>query len=297
MRNRIINGAMQIWQRGITGTTGYVADRWAVTAGTSVTATQSTDVPNGYKYSLSLAGTNLPQTYQRIESVNCTDLSGQSITLSFWAKQSVGAGAGSLAVSLAAPTAADNYTSTTAIGSSVFTGAATWTQYSVTFASVNSAIANGLQIIIYATATGAATFLVTGVQLEVGSVATPFERRQYGYELALCQRYYYRNTAPSTGTLLTTFGICQSTTSAIGMTQFPVTMRAAPTALEQSGTAAHYQVFVSSNVACSAVPTFLAANVWYATTTATTASGLTSNLPFWLTAANTAAYLGWSAEL
>jgi len=236
MRNRIINGAMQIWQRGTTGTTGYVADRWAVTAGTSVTATQSSDVPTGYKYSLSLAGTNLPQTYQRIEGINCTDLSGQSITLSFWAKQSVGAGAGSLAVSLAAPTATDNYASTTAIGSSVFTGAATWTQYSVTFASVNSAIANGLQIIIYATATGAATFLVTGVQLEVGSVATPFERRLYGQELALCQRYYeksYNNsvavpTAVTAGTgQLFVNAIASGAT--VNTVNFAVSKRASPT--------------------------------------------------------------------
>jgi len=52
-------------------------------------------------------------------------------------------------------------------------------------------------------ATNGATFYLTGVQLEVGTVATPFERRQYGQELALCQRYYEKSfpidTAPANG--------------------------------------------------------------------------------------------------
>jgi hypothetical protein len=52
--------------------------------------------------------------------------------------------------------------------------------------------------------TSGATFYITGVQLEAGSVATPFERRPYGTELALCQRYYQKQSmpmyAPSDGT-------------------------------------------------------------------------------------------------
>jgi hypothetical protein len=71
--------------------------------------------------------------------------------------------------------------------------------------------------------TNGATFYITGVQLEAGSVATPFERRPYGTELALCQRYYQM-----LGGLITDYGIAGRTSAAIW--QFPVQMRTVPTA-------------------------------------------------------------------
>jgi hypothetical protein len=64
-----------------------------------------------------------------------------------------------------------------------------------------------------------ATFYITGVQLEAGSVASPFERRAYGQELALCQRYYHTNE--------TTSYVAQST--AYNAYVFPQKMRATPT--------------------------------------------------------------------
>lgn len=86
--------------------------------------------------------------------------------------------------------------------------------------------------------TSGATFYITGVQLEKGSTATSFDYRPYGTELALCQRYYYKNTA---GSAFMSFGsgVFSSTTSLSTNINLPVTMRATPT-LTYSGTIAAY---------------------------------------------------------
>ena len=74
------------------------------------------------------------------------------------------------------------------------------------------------------------TFFITGLQMEVGEQATPFEHRSFGEELALCQRYYYDPNVGTSGTLdgnlilVEAFG-----TGCVGAFQFPVTMRSTPT--------------------------------------------------------------------
>ena len=151
--------------------------------------------------------------------------------------------------------------------------------------------------------TNGATFYITGVQLEKGTVATPFEYRQYGTELALCQRYYYQ-IKPGAVSKTLAIGFSASTTVANGALWFPVEMRDIPTSLDQSGTANQYAIVggAGGTAVCSSVP-IISANL---TTTRTggvaftVASGLTSNLGYTLRtdATNGAnAYLGWSAEL
>ena len=71
--------------------------------------------------------------------------------------------------------------------------------------------------------TSGATFYITGVQLEAGSVATPFEHRQYGQELALCQRYYTIEPGDTTTLMLRPDGYRYVPWF------FPVTMRTTPT--------------------------------------------------------------------
>jgi hypothetical protein len=80
--------------------------------------------------------------------------------------------------------------------------------------------------------TNGATFYITGVQLEVGSVATPFERRPIGMELSLCHRYFYRWS----GSQFVILGLGQIDTSLIDVPiNFPTTMRAVPTGTFSAG--------------------------------------------------------------
>ena len=72
------------------------------------------------------------------------------------------------------------------------------------------------------------TWEITGVQMEVGDTATPFEHRSYGEELAKCQRYYWEAVAPSQGTLGRMSYIASSTSGLELLPMYPVPMRAAP---------------------------------------------------------------------
>jgi hypothetical protein len=75
-----------------------------------------------------------------------------------------------------------------------------------------------------------ATWYITGVQLEVGSVATPFERRPYGTELSLCQRYYQQiGKTNNVSYQPYAIGSVGSSTVAGAIFSLPVTMRATPT--------------------------------------------------------------------
>jgi len=243
-KNLIINGGFDVWQRGTSFTTsaGYTADRWQLqlSGGTSTVTRQTftigqTEVPDNPTYYLkanTTTGNNNCGLFHPIEDVR--NGSDKNVTVSFWAKgtnpaggvfdlissQRFGAG-GSSNVEITTP----------------LTITSSWVKYTHTFslASISGktiGTGSSLTLIIRQhqndTGTAAWELNLANVQLELGSVATDFEHRSYGEELALCQRYYYR-----IGGLAHNQPICNisvwSGSDNYGVIDFPHEMRTAPT--------------------------------------------------------------------
>ena len=290
-RNLIINGAMQVAQRGTSSTSSghYTVDRfYSSYGGTDEAVTQEqADVASGTTpYTLgfrkSYKFTNGNQTSgagsgdyvafvykaegQDIANSGWNYLSSSSfITLSFWVKSSVAQNFYGYVLSSDGSTqifpfetgslSADTWTKITktipgnsnltfnndnGVGFQFLFWSYIGTDYTDSGVSLNAwaTYASGTRTPVSTTTwytTNDATFEITGVQLEVGSVATDFEHRSFGQELALCQRYYFKETAttyPATG-----YGT-NAGTNCLGVLGQPCTMRATPTAT--LGTASYW---------------------------------------------------------
>lgn len=134
-------------------------------------------------------------------------------------------------------------------------------------------------------------------QFEPGTVGTPAELRPD--ELLLCQKYYYR-AQPGINYYLGGLGWAPTTSRGTSLIRFPVTMRIAPTAIEQSGTATDYgaaRYGVAGNTICSSAPVFIASSTEIAQVAFDTAAVLTAGMPGTGYAATANAFLGFSAEL
>lgn len=233
LRNRIINGNMYIAQRATSATvtagtgvptasTGYpCVDRFFVySTGANVTAAQVAGSGSN-KNLLQITGAASVTAVgigQRIEQLNSYDLAGKTCTLSVDIANSL----------LTTVTWTANYATTadtfgtigtatkTQIATGTFTVNSTLTRYSTNI-SVPAAATTGIEILFTVGAQTSGTWQIGNVQFEQGSVATPFERRQYGHELVLCQRYYEAQDA---------LAITASTYETV---YFKATKRAAPT--------------------------------------------------------------------
>ena len=305
-KNKIINGSMAVAQRGTTFSTGsvYTVDRWYADAATTIARDAGT---SGIPFSLKITNsTGNPAIRQAIE-LPATGNAGQFVvgstwTISYYAKRSTGTS------NAAAYIAFNNGLgggAPTSIFSSTTMGTVTtsWQRFSATF-TISASIGgsdNCIAVVPYvASGAFAGDTWFTGVQLEQGSKATPFQTasgNSIQNELAMCQRYYLRIT-PSAALGRLGVGDCYGTTTAQIGFNFPVTMRIAPTALEQNGTATDYSVRSgAASTVCSAVPTFLTGDPYQSFVTLTVASGLVVGNAAILRPITTGAYLGWSAEL
>ena len=307
-KNRLINGQMQIAQRGTTGTSGSSVpttaptypsvDRWyAYATGATVTVAQVAG-SGANKNNLQVTGAASVTAVgvgQRIEQLNSYDLAGSTCTLSVNMSNSL---LTTVTWTASYATSADTWSAKTQIATGTFTVSSTLTNYSAQI-SVPAAATTGIEILFTVGAQTSGTWVIGNAQLEkTTATATTFDYRPYTTELQLCQRYYYRQQAVGTSDFFAV-GLCTATTTVVAISSFPTTMRTSPTALEQSGTAAHYATYTGAGTttACSAVPQFVVASVWSGTSIFTVASGLTVGQAGILRSNNAAAYLGWSAEL
>jgi hypothetical protein len=241
-RNAIINGGMQVAQRAaptITATPQYgQADRFVayISGGTGISGTinQGADAQFKSGYRLWLASLSYTSgtwaIQQRIESFNSIGLNGSTVTVSFKLYHDFGSSR-TVGVSLAKANAVDNFSSVTAIATGYTSPALTSNAYSnvsCSFVIGASDATNGLMLQIAdssATTVSAKNLIIGDVQLEIGPVATPFERRPIGTELALCQRYFLRGNFKTNGYYLSAFG----TQSMFGFISFTTYLRANPT--------------------------------------------------------------------
>lgn len=328
-KNKLINADFRINQRAFTSTTTsatYGFDRWRNTSSggtvtySAQTFTAGTAPVAGYEgvnYARLVtvsqsASSDRAVLNQLIEDVRT--FAGQTATISFWAQS--GSGTPKINVVLNQNFGTGGSASVNAPTPTAQTISTSWARYSFTIAVPSvagktiSATDSRLNLQIYvsdggdqATGVGAQnnTFNIWGVQAEYGSYATPFQTASGGSpqaELAMCQRYYYRQSIAATPARFSG-GWANSTTAAVFFTYFPVQMRTAPTALEQSGTATDYSVVGSATTitVCSAVPSFGSASVNVADYNFTVAAGLVAGSGLGARPVNTSAYLGWSAEL
>ena len=344
-RNIVINGAMQINQRGdntgITNAAYIACDRWFTNLSSCGTwsISQSTDAPDGFGYSMkwdcttadaSPAASDVCFCQSRYEGQDLQHLKwgtsgAQSLTLSFWIKSTK---TGDIAVCFWQLNSQRMITKTATISS-----ANTWEKKTITIpgdtggsgftndeagrfqlefwfdggsnfqggsnvdswgGEANNRRGAG-ETLALADSTSNDLYL-TGIQMEVGDVATDFEHRSMGDELARCQRYYFKRESDDGTDTMFGVGFASSGSYFQTMTFFPVTMRTAPTALETNGTASHYRLNWSGGNNTGSGVTFSTATK-YSGQIQFQGGSFTDGQGGYLRSNDSSAYVAWSAEL
>ena len=309
LRNRIINGSMQVAQYGTSvaptvSNFTYSMDRFfcAINSGTSgYTVTQLSQANTGlsgfynalrYQRNSGQTNTTTMAFGQTIETANCYDLAGQTVTLSFWARagSNFSAASSQITARIATGTGVDQGSAGAYNGTwtgyaqtnTVVTISTSWVRYSI--AVTIPAGVNEIQILFYWAGVGTAGTNdyadFTGIQFEAGPVATPFERRLYGAEYDLCRRYcevYGPAIGEATGTFPQQLAqIDVNNRAETFISYYP--KRVVPTITFASGTNMFFQTMANTGIAITgysgtSVGTGLnTSNLFF-----TVASGITTN--------------------
>jgi hypothetical protein len=316
-KNKIINGNFGVAQRGTSITmaqNGYNLDRWTASVATAFptgTVTQQTmpagNTIAGYEFAnfarinpTVANGCTSYQWTQKVEDVRV--FAGVSATVSFWAKadasctatidinQNFGSGGSGTVTAMAS----QNIALTTAWTRFTFT--ATFPSISGKTIGTGSSVDVRFSIPTSAGVIRLGSYDFTGVQLEYGSKATPFQTASGGSpqaELAMCQRYYWRATAIDNYAFMPGNGLAKSTTAAEITVPNPVAMRIAPPLVE------YLNVNVSDGVtlASGGTITMSGCTPVAAHFVITYGSGLTQFRTYFMQGAIAPSYLAFGAEL
>jgi hypothetical protein len=245
---------MDVWQRGtssaLTNGKSYVTDRFWMNPQTNASTHSRQAVTSPIagmrsQYCLriqrndTVTSTGLMYFSTDLESSNAFACRGRKLTLSFYARKGANYSATSDYFTLGIVTGkgtdqtlVSGYTSGAFVANQSNTLTSSWQRFTVTTSSV---IADDItQIGLQGTRTsvgtaGANDYLeITGIQLEISDVATEFEHRSYGEELALCQRYYHKVGGSLSYSALLTGASSMGSTEIVGFVYHPVEMRVNP---------------------------------------------------------------------
>ena len=333
-RNHIINGSQQIWQRAtsvsaIAAGAYQAVDRWRYWAGVQAMSTTRTAVTAGdatvgqfdyFNKMVVTGGSGASGDYAcistHIEGLNA--LNGQTVTVSFYGKASA---ALKVAVEITQQFGTSGSARVYVTPKSVTLGTG-WGRHEVTFdvpSISGKTVGSGSNTEVVLWFSGGAsfasrtdnigyqtgTFDITGLQLEVGDTATPFEHRSYGDELQLCRRYFWAMVAKgeatggagNTNQKVMGSGYYLSTNQVELPLIFPVEMRTAPTLSSSSGTNHFFIEAAGGNDGFDGWSQFASKKqsaLLYRSNVIVSGTGGQSGR---IIAASSSAYVYWSAEL
>jgi hypothetical protein len=244
-RNLIINGAMQVAQRGTSQTNSSYGsvDRWYIYSSGGTFTQETSSPPEGFSHYLtctSATGSVIVSQAIELPATGSAGVfyNGQTITISYYAKSTSAGDALYNPISFRnGVTSITNLVSVENDSSDTNVLTTSWARYSKTYTIGVNLNSNNTCLVIQPRTNGAPSgnISITGVQLEVGDTATPFEHKNVGQELSDCQRYYWAQPSGyqdgSTGKKASVGSILAFNSTGI----FPVTMRVNPTATASTG--------------------------------------------------------------